>query len=122
MGKIKFALVLITGILFLLDYHVCDYFYPKDLKAWWHLRHTLYAFEFLLFCFIATIGSKGYIRFTLTILMALILGDIWDRTITGTTKFINSDYILIFMIIIITILYVKKNKNARKIQNTSRNN
>ena len=114
MTKIKFVLVLVTGILFLLDYHICDYFYPNDLKAWWHLRHTIYSFEFLLFCFIAFIGSKGHIRFTLTILMVFILGDIWDRTIASTSKFIDSDYVLIIMSIIITILYLKNPKKCQK--------
>lgn len=90
---------------------------------WWHLRLQIYAICFLLFCIIAAIKQKGDVKFILYIVMTLIVGDVWDRlTTAGIATFVNSDYILIGILIIIIILYVRnKVSNARQIQHKTRN-
>src|SRR5690606_16389761 len=97
---------------------------PDDVDKWWHLRLQIYAICFLIFCLIAAIKQKGDVKFILYIVMALIVGDVWDRLTTpGIATFVNSDYILIGILLIIIILYVRnKFRNAKQLRHKARNN
>ena len=76
----------------------------------------------------AIIRQKGVVRFILSIVMVLIVGDIWDRLAKlwkekdKVAQYETSDYVMILVLIIIIILYVRnKVRNARQIKHKTRN-
>jgi hypothetical protein len=85
------------------NYKICEYFYKDDLIKWWDLRTNIYAVIFGLCLQIAIIGTKGWLRFVLSVGLGFSISDIIDRLYFDINTFNNNDYIVIGITLITSI-------------------
>lgn len=105
---IKISLVILAITLFVGNYHICEYFHPNDVTAWWDLKSNNYAIIIAL-CFLScNIGSKGWLRFFLSVGVGLSISNVIDKIYFDVLVFTNSDYFMIIATLILSFWDARK--------------
>lgn len=97
--KVKIFLVIVSVILFVSNYQICEYFYPKDVEKWWGLKSNIYAVIVGLVFASASIGVKGVLRLVLNIGLGLAISNIIDKCYFNVLEFRYNDIIMIVLTI-----------------------
>lgn len=97
--KVKIFLVIVSVILFVSNYQICEYFYPKDVEKWWGLKSNIYAVIVGLVFASASIGVKGALRLVLNIGLGLAISNIIDKCYFNVLEFRYNDIIMIVLTI-----------------------
>ena len=101
MEKVKILLIILAVSLFIGNYHICNYFYPGnsqiDINNWWDLKSNVYAVIIAIVFFSAQIGTKGLLRFILSIGVGFAISNAIDKIYFNVLEFTTAD---IYMIII----------------------
>lgn len=115
MKKIKTILVIIAVILFLVNYQICEFFYPNDIKKWWALKINNYAVVLALTFISYGINTKGILKLILNISAGLMISSVIDKVWFNVREFRYNDIIMIILTICFSVLdYLKVLKNDAK--------
>ncbi len=119
MKKVKIILTILTIILFVSNYAICNYFYPtdsdSDVSGWWGLKSNLYAVIVALAFLSANIGAKGVVRFFFSVGVGFALSNVIDKVYFNVMEFTNSDIYMIITTILISSFDFYKHSKYRKI-------
>ena len=103
-------LVLSLGILllYLLNFHICEYFYPDDVKAWWSLKLNIYAIIIALAFLLASLYARGICKFFLNLGVGFTVSSVIDRWYFDITQYTEVDVIMVIVTIMIAYIDYKK--------------
>ena len=109
--KSKCLLVFTAFILFIGNYHICNYFYPTnseaDVSGWWDLKANIYSLVICLLFTYCSIGKKGLRNIVFSVFAGLAVSDCIDRFFFDIRSFNVKD---IVTIIITTAFAVYNNR------------
>lgn len=97
MKRVKNILPFIAFILFIGNYHICEYFYSDDIKNWWHLKVDIYCLIIAILFTYVSIGKKGWVAFWMYILTGLTVANAVDRFLFDIRVFTKKDIIMILL-------------------------
>ena len=106
----KLFLVIVILILFLGNYHICEYFYSDNVEGWWRLKINIYAIIVALAFFLSGIGARGTLRFITDLGAGFATASVIDRLYYDITTITKSDVIMVLVTILIATLDYKKEK------------
>jgi hypothetical protein len=117
MKEVKIFLYILSILLFVFNYQICDFFYynenVKDLKKWWGLKSNIYAIIMAIIFYASLLNTKGVLKLVLNIGLGLCISNVIDKVFFNVLEFRYND---IFMIVITVSLslytYLKEFKNA----------
>ena len=119
MKEVKKMLFIISIILFVSSYKICDFFYynddVKDLNKWWDLKSNIYAVIMSLIFYASSIKSKGFLKFILNIGVGFAISNVIDKIFFNVLVFNENDIIMIILTVCFSVLnYLKDRKNWKK--------
>jgi len=99
--KSKYLLVFTAFILFVSNYHICNYFYPTnseaDVSGWWDLRSDIYALIIAILFTYCSIGRKGLTGIFFSVFAGLAISDCIDRFFFDIRRFNVKDIVTIMI-------------------------
>lgn len=112
--KVKIFLVVASVVLFVFNYQICEYFYPKDVEKWWGLKSNIYAVIIGLVFASASIGVRGVLGLVFNIGLGLTISNIIDKCYFNVLEFRYNDIIMIVLTISFSLLkYLNNQINAK---------
>lgn len=105
MKKVRIILNIIAILLFVLNYQICEFFYPEDIKQWWALKVNLYAVIIALVFYSASINTKGWVKFVLYIGVGFSISSVIDKVFLDVRVFTSMDLLMI----VITFIFASIN-------------
>tara|TARA_R110000796_G_C14191555_1_gene390569 strand:- start:69 stop:422 length:354 start_codon:yes stop_codon:yes gene_type:complete len=107
MKGVKKTIYLISIILFLSNYQICDFFYYnneiKDIQKWWGLRSNITSITIMLVFYASLIDSKGVLKLILSIGVGFCFSDVIDRIFFSILDFNYKDTLMIILTICISL-------------------
>jgi len=93
--KVKYVIPIISFILFVGNYQICEYFYPNNIKEWWHLKVDIYSIIIALLFIYSSLFVKRWIRFLFDIFVGLTVSNVIDRIVFNVRDFKWNDILMI---------------------------
>jgi hypothetical protein len=123
MEKVKKILIILAISLFIGNYHICNYFYPgnsqTDINNWWDLKSNIYAVIMMIVFLSAQIGTKGLLRFFLSIGVGFAISNVIDKCYFNVLEFTKADIYMIIITVLFSFYDWFKNSKYYKINKTS---
>tara|TARA_R110000803_G_scaffold79762_1_gene145486 strand:- start:181 stop:534 length:354 start_codon:yes stop_codon:yes gene_type:complete len=114
--NIKTVVYLVSVVLFISNYSICDYFYPDNtqeaIDGWWYMKSNIHAIVIALVFIASSINSIGVLRFILDVGVGFTISNVVDRLYFNTTEFNRADIVMIAITFIIASIDYKKDKNV----------
>jgi hypothetical protein len=119
MGKVKKILIILAISLFICNYHICNYVYPgnsqTDINNWWDLKSNIYAVIMMVVFLSAQIGTKGFLRFILSVGVGFAISNVIDKLYFSVIEFTTSDiYMIIITLLVSGYDWYKSSKYYKK--------
>lgn len=95
--KVKIILLISSILLFILNYKICDLFYPEDIDKWWGLKSNIYGVIMGLVFISSSIGTKGLVRLIFNIGIGFTTSNIIDKCYFNVLEFRYNDIIMIIL-------------------------
>ena len=106
MEKVKTTLIILAISLFISNYYICDYFYPgnsqTDINNWWDLKSNIYAVIMMIVFLSAQIGSKGILRFILSVGVGFAISNVIDKCYFNVLEFTTVDIYMIIVTVLVS--------------------
>lgn len=80
-SRIKSVLAFLILLLYLANYHICNFFFGDDLINWWRLKLIIYTAIIGLAFALARIGTIKLTRFILSLGLGFCIAGVVDRII-----------------------------------------
>jgi hypothetical protein len=119
MKEAKIILIIIAITLFVSNYAICDHFYFTDgildSKGWWRLKSNIYAVIIATVFLSAQIGTKGLLRFVLSVGIGFTISNVIDKLYFNVLEFTQADiYMIIATLVISGYDWYKTSKYYKK--------
>jgi hypothetical protein len=115
---VKKLLYILAILLFVLNYQICDYFYYneeiKDIKKWWDLKSNIYAVIMVFIFYGSILGSKGQLRFILSLGLGFCVSNVIDKVFFNVLEFRYNDTLMIILTICASLLDYLQNGKQNK--------
>ena len=98
--KMAGVLAILSVVLYLTGYWICEYFYADDIIRWRELRDLLTGVVIALLVSVSFLKRTSLSRAALVAFAVLCFGNLVDRLGLGITDFRFSDYALIVVAVI----------------------
>lgn len=95
-------------LLYLLNYHICEYFYPNNVKAWWALKLNIYAIIVALAFLLASLNARGICKFFLNLGVGFAVSSVIDRMYFDITQYTKADIFMVIITVIVAYIDYKK--------------
>lgn len=112
--KLSFLIPLLTVLLFIGNYHICEFFYKDDISKWWNLRTALCAINFGLALYCSKMDMRDRLTlFFVNVGIGFSVSDIVDRLVYDITTFTKADILMIIITVMVSF-YESYLKPAKK--------
>ena len=124
MKEVKLYLYVLAIILFVSNYHICNYYYyvdcALDRTGWWGLKSQIYAVIIATIFFASSIKTKGILLFFLSIGVGLSASNFIDKAFYDVLVFTKEDVVMIILTVCFAALRTLKeikdeNSNRQRI-------
>lgn len=95
-------------ILWLFNYHICNYLFKDNLIKWWDLKQSIYNMCIILALHIPSKIMSPYYKIVIDFIIGIILSSIIDRLWFETRVYDSSDIIMLTINIIYTLYNLMK--------------
>lgn len=119
MTGVKIILVIIAIALFVGSYSICNYFHYTegnvDITAWWALKYNIYAVIIAIVFLSAQIGTKGLLRFVLSVGVGFAISNVIDKLYFDVLEFTQADiYMIAITLLVSGYDWYKSSKYCKK--------
>lgn len=97
MKYLKNILIIISLVLFVGNYQICEFFHSDSIDDWWNLRKNIYSIIFFNLTLVCFLSLKGTAKSLSCVFLIFCAGDLVDRLFFEIYTFVYSDYILILL-------------------------
>ena len=114
-------IILLCGLLFIFNSDVCDHFYDSATQTaeWWNLRFKFYSGMWVLML-LAVLLNVGRISKIVTVpVLALFVGDFKDRVFFEYTDRHWSDWALVAIAIIVSLIIYKHDRARGSVEDNT---
>ena len=112
--NLRISLYVLSIVIFLFNYQICEYFYPledeESIRMWWHLKNHIYSIVIAISFIASSIDEKGVLRFVLDIGVGFTVSNVVDRLYFNTTQFTKADILMILLTFLFAIIDYKKDE------------
>ena len=116
--KASIILPILAFVLFIANYHICDFFYPtnseEDIKGFWHTKNDIYSLIISILFIYTSFGKIGKTRFIFDIFVGLTAANVVDRFFYDTREWRENDIIMIALTLVFAVYNYKKYARANK--------
>lgn len=100
--SLRYTITILVLLMWLCNYHICNYFYKDELIRWWDLKQSIYNLCIVLALNISSRLLTPLFKILIDFITGLMLSSIIDRMWFETRTYDKSDIIMLTINIIYT--------------------
>lgn len=110
MNKVNCILGVLFSFLFIMNKHICDYFFDYSLD-WLNLRYAIYEFMFLLATIIIYRVGDRWVKMIFAFIGTFIIGSLVDKIFFNTYSYHLTDISVYVVSVALVVIIFNKTQN-----------